>query len=317
MRKLLKQLFLLLPPFVKRKVNSFRESERQKNALNIRKLNKITKQEINSIFDVLDLNCDVFLHSSLRNFGYEIEGGKEMVVKTIIDHIDLDKYTLLAPALPFKTSMKEFLDSTKSLDMSIVPNEMGAVSNAIGKMEGCLRSLHPTHSVVAIGAKAIDYTSTHHLDNTPFTVNSPYYKIMENKGKILLFGVGLGNLTFPHVIEDLLGEYFPEKVYNEKVYAVEIVDLDGTKHNVTTRCHDQKLSLKRDCEFIRKSLIKEKAIQTFELGLSEVSLLDPKKYAITYLKMLLDGKSLYGKFNINNKAKKHILAIIDYIEAEF
>lgn len=315
MKSLLKRAFNNLPSCLKDKINQYREKEGKEKAARLRGLGIIKKQDIDLVLNKFDLmNSDIMIHSSLRNFCYEIEGGSKTVFKSIIEHVDLHKFTLIAPSLPFSTSMSEFLEATKSVDMRTAPNMMGVLSKSISTMDGCLRSLHPTHSVVAVGAHAEDYTSSHHLDRSPFSKNSPYYKIMERKGKILLFGVGLGNLTFPHVIEDLLGDLFPVNVYSRKEYSIDVIGLDGRRHDVITKCHNKKYSSKRNCEFIRQSLIANEAIETYQLGLSEISLLDPRKYALTYFKLLLDGKSLYGEVKTTTEARRRITSLIHQIE---
>jgi len=89
-----------------------------------------------------------------------------------------------------------------------------------------LRSVHPTSSVCALGAKADLITRGASICNSDFGIGTPLHKIMEYGGKILGLGVDLGPVSFYHVIEDVLGEQFPVKVRMDKVYKARVIE-DG------------------------------------------------------------------------------------------
>ena len=114
----------------------------------------ISKDVVRDVLKLCEIDTDIYLHTSLRNIGYAIDGGKDYIADVVSEFVDLDKYTLLVSALPFKYTMKDFLDKTNTLDIRTAPNLMGAVNNIIMKKEGARRSLHPTHSTVAIGKDA-------------------------------------------------------------------------------------------------------------------------------------------------------------------
>jgi aminoglycoside 3-N-acetyltransferase len=73
-----------------------------------------------------------------------------------------------------------------------------------------MRSLHPTHSVCALGPLAASITSEHHVGNTTCGARSPFARMAELDTVI----IGLGKpyyhvLTQVHAAEDLLGDRFP------------------------------------------------------------------------------------------------------------
>ncbi len=270
----------------------------------------ISKDDVRDVLKLCEMDSDIYLHTSLRNIGYAIEGGKEFIADVIFEYVNLDKHTLLVSALPFKYTMKDFLDKTNILDIRTAPNLMGAVNNIIMKKEGARRSLHPTHSTVAIGKDTDFFVSEHHLDKTPFGEHSPYYKLKERNGKILLFGVGLDSMTFTHVIEDMIGKLYPVKVYTDTIYNVDVIDFNGKVHNVTTTCHDPEISRIRNCESIREYLIKGGVMKTYPLGKSEVSIIDAKGYLKVVGELLLQGISIYGEVNLSDEAKDKVKEII-------
>lgn len=308
MKTFVKYIKNYLPDFLKRKLNK----KVLKNKLDKHKERKqrvlVTLEEIGTILDNFDLNCDLIIHSSTSNIG-KIEGGAKQLTDLILSKIDLTSHTLLAAALPFLGSQKEYLDGLESFDLQNAKNAMGNISNMILKKESCKRSFHPTHSVIAIGKDAEYYVENHEKCKTPFCGDSPYSKITQKNGKILMFGVNLNSVTNFHVYEDMLGEYLPFDIYTNKVYKI---DSKNNDQNVTIelKAHNPLLSAKRDCERARKYLIKNGYIETYKLGDSEVSLLDAKGLTVTLLKMLLEGDSIYGKVKLTDNQSGEVKNIL-------
>ena len=311
----MKKLFLkLVPKFILDWYRNICEKKALAKSNRLKKEQTITKDVIKEVLERCEINSDIYLHTSLRNIGYAIEGGKDYIADVICEFVNLNKHTLLVSALPFRNTMKEYLDAHSSIDMRTAPNVMGAVNNIIMSKENAVRSLHPTHSTVALGKDADYYVNEHHLDTTPFGIHSPYYKLMERNGKILLFGVDLDSMTYTHVIEDMLGVLYPVKVYTDKHYNVDVTDMDGNVHHVTTTCHNPDTSRIRNCESIRKELIESGAMKTFSLGLSEVSIIDAKGYVRTVGQLLLQGKSIYGAVHLSDEAKDKVNEIINNLK---
>jgi aminoglycoside 3-N-acetyltransferase len=272
----------------------------------------ITKEEITSIINNLNLDCDVFLHSSTTNIG-RISGGTKFVCELIQNKVNIEKHTLLVSALPYRGKFKAYLESNPVFDVRTAPVAMGAINEYFSLYPNAKRSLHPTHSVVAIGPDAEYYVSEHHLDNTPFGVHSPYYRILEKQGKIVLFGVGLRSMTFSHVIEDILGNYFPVNPYCKKEYQVPVFDNEGKEYIVKTPCHDPLKALKRNGYNLMPYFQKYNAIKTYLIGDSEISVLEAQLIIYAHCQALLEGMSLYGKFKIKAELKEKVLKLKNII----
>jgi aminoglycoside 3-N-acetyltransferase len=304
MKQIIKSLLPYLPVSVRSKISK-KVTEKKIAAHRERKKRIIIQQdELKNIINKFDLAHDIIIHSSLSNIG-KVEGGGGYVIELLLEKVNLEKNTLLAPALPYLGTTTEYLDTLELFDLTTAKNAMGNIPNQLMKKEGCLRSFHPTHSVIALGAKNFYYTNEHEKSKTPFGSTSPYYKITENEGKILMFGVGLNSITNFHVYEDLLAEHLPFKVYDDKEYKIN--STNGLLHlDITTKVHNIHLSVKRDCERARKNLIANGYITTYTLGDSEVSLLDAKGLTITLLKMLVSGESIYGSVGLNATQKEFV-----------
>lgn len=308
MKTLIKQIKQYLPSFLKKKVDEKVQENKLKKHRERKQRVIISLDEINTILDNFTFNSDIIIHSSTSNIG-KIEGGASNLTDLILSKIDLTSHTLLSPALPFLGSQKEYLDSLEKFDLQNAKNAMGNISNMIMKENGCKRSFHPTHSVIAIGKDAAYYTSEHEKCKTPFCSESPYAKITHKNGKILMFGVDLNSVTNFHVYEDILGEYLPFDVYANKIYKI------ASKNNsqdvtIEVKAHNPMFSAKRDCERARKYLIKNGYIETHKLGDSEVSLLDAKGLTVTLFEMLLEGDSIYGKVKLTDNQSGRIKNIL-------
>ena len=304
-KKFIKIVLLFCPSFIKEYAHSIGAKEELNEAVKRMRRTKVSKEDVISVLNSFDLNSDVMLHCSIMNIG-KIAGGTKFLCNTILEKVNISKHTLLVSALPYRGPFKDYLDKNPVFDVNTAPIAMGSVNEYFGIMDCAFRSLHPTHSVVAIGPNAKEYTAKHHLDETPFGVNSPYYKLIINHGKILLFGTSLNNMTIAHVIEDMLGKDFPVRVYCHKSYNIKVIDSEGEKHIVHTTCHNKFQGILRDGNRLRKGLINNKIMEIHDFGEAEVSVVKAWDFAVFYLNMLLNGKSIYGKHSVSNKLRMSV-----------
>ena len=156
----------------------------------------------------------VFVHSSLKAIGY-VEGGPLTVVD-VLRRVIVEESggTLAMSAISFRGSMASALRSAEPFDADHAPVTVGAIPETFRRLPGVLRSIHPTHSVCALGAKAQWLTEDHHRCGSTFGPGSPYARLLEADGLLAGLGTDLGPVTFYHVIEETL-ESFPVSVYTK------------------------------------------------------------------------------------------------------
>lgn len=302
--KYIRILLLIAPGFVRRKVNKIAVRREYVSAMERMKRTKVSRIEIEHVMEQIDLDCDVMFHISTMNIG-KLAGGTKFLADQIERKVDISKHTLLLSALPYRGSFRDYLKANPTFDVRTAPVAMGAVNEYFALKPEIRRSLHPTHSVVALGPQAEEYTKEHHLDDTPFGPHSPYYKLLVNGGKVVLFGATLNNLTITHVFEDMLGPLFPKKVYTS-TYEVKVIDYQGHELTVTTPCHRAVSGVIRDGEILRKGLMESGAMLVWPIGEGEVSVIDLSKFARFYLGMILNGRSIYGRHKVNTALKDKI-----------
>ena len=161
----------------------------------------------------------ILLHSSLKSIGY-VKGGAKTVIKAILAVIG-DEGTLCVPTYPRRGYMYDICRDNKFVfDVKNNSTEMGAIPKEFLKFKQIHRSIHPTHSISAIGKYAEKTTATHHIGDKTFGENSPWAKIVELNGKFLGIGITLGPTTQYHYVEDLMDNQFPIKVKVDATFDV-------------------------------------------------------------------------------------------------
>jgi aminoglycoside 3-N-acetyltransferase len=155
----------------------------------------------------------LMVHSSYRSLGV---GHPEVIVQALLQALSRDG-TLMMPALTYLQQPSHLHDTR------ITPSCVGYLSEYFRTREGTLRSLHPTHSVCAVGPLAEEALEFHILDKTPCGSNSPFNYLLHQNGKILMLGCGLTPNTSMHAIEEYVRPTY--LLSQPKVYT--IIDTAG------------------------------------------------------------------------------------------
>jgi len=193
----------------------------------------VMKENMISGFRDLGLkNGDIVLvHSSLKSFGY-VEGGADTVIDALLESVG-DEGTIMVPTLRGKpTDSKE---NPPVFDVRHTPCWTGRIPETFRLRKEAIRSLHPTHSVAAIGAKKIILTEGNENSKSPCDENSPYYKNALLKGYIMLIGVDQESNTSIHSCEEIAGvPYHLQKEITEAY----VIGYKGERIAVKNRLHD-------------------------------------------------------------------------------
>jgi aminoglycoside 3-N-acetyltransferase len=143
----------------------------------------------------------VLVHSSLSSLGY-VEGGADAVIDALLGAVGPDG-TVLVPTLTGSQGLDA--DHPPVYGPHATPCWTGRIPETFRQRPDAVRSLHPTHSVAAIGARAHELTAGHEHSLTPCGPDSPYGRLARSGGYILLLGVGHEVNTTFHLVEEIVG----------------------------------------------------------------------------------------------------------------
>lgn len=222
----------------------------------------------------IGLGDRLLVHSGISNLG-KVKGGPSGVLRLLRERVG-DSGLLLFPAFPFDTLMHEYVKSNPEFDPHTSPTAMGALATLALSDSQRARSLHPTHSVCGFGSGVREFLDGHHLDDTPFGPHSPFWRLADVDGKILVIGVGLSSVTSFHMTEDHMGNKFPVSVYLDEPYRLSCRNNLGEKVEVMTRCHDPAISRLRDCYIVEDRLMQGGIYQKMPVGQHHIGVIDAR-----------------------------------------
>ncbi len=156
---------------------------------------RLTKQDL--IDDLRRLGVGpgmtLMVHSSLSALG-EVGGGANTLIEALLEAIG-PTGTLAMPAM----------SGARPFNIETSPSGVGSVTEAFRHYPGVTRSLHPTHSACAIGAKAGWLLEGHIEQDTAIGAGSPWGKLADlNEGYVLLLGVDQDRNTLLHYPEEIV-----------------------------------------------------------------------------------------------------------------
>lgn len=187
----------------------------------------------------------VMVHTSLKSIGV-IDPENKTTAEIYIDALRecVPDGLLLIPAHTWATIREdgqEFDVRTSLPCIGAVPTvavRLAAESFDTGRSD-CLRSLHPTHSVVAFGARAKEYIQDDVRAATPAPEKSSFGKLYAENAKILLVGVNQGRNTFFHAVDEYLD--IPGRLCEAPVHLT-VRDYDGQVTPRTLHRHSRSMS---------------------------------------------------------------------------
>lgn len=160
-----------------------------------------TRKTLIEAFSKAGLSRDdvVLVHSSLRKLG-PVEGGADTVLDALLEVLG-EGGTLALPTHTFRLLSEQ----QPVFHQTLTPTNVGVLTNVFRQRPGVIRGLHPTHSVAAVGPRAAELVEGQERNTTPCPEDSPYGRLRDWGGKILIIGEGLNCCTFFHGCEQWAG----------------------------------------------------------------------------------------------------------------
>ncbi len=170
----------------------------------------------------------LLIHSSMKSIGL-VEGDADTVLDAWSEY--MRDGLLIFPTHTWKQIGKE----TMTFDSRSLPSCVGILPELFRHRPGVLRSLHPTHSVAALGNMAKDYVSGEETRVTPCPREGCWGKLLDLDAEILFLGCTLRSNTFLHGVEEW--EEIPDRL-DEKTQHLTIISPDGKEYHTDMHRHN-------------------------------------------------------------------------------
>ena len=149
------------------------------------------------------------VHTALKSVG-KIEAVEKRPAVVLIDALQtaVKDGLLLIPAFTYanvrETPVFDIRDTVPCIGgVPAAAVELANKAYANGERSP-IRSLHPTHSVVAFGQAAAEYVADDAKATTPFPIFGSLGKMINSGGKLLFIGAPLSSNSFIHAVDEYL-----------------------------------------------------------------------------------------------------------------
>jgi len=147
-------------------------------------------------------NGDILIvHSAFAAVG-SVVGGVDGMLDALLDAVGKDG-TLIFPTF---TSAEQPFSSKDS------KTYCGILGETFRHRENAMRSLHPTHSVAAIGRLAAEFAGDRWITETLCGKGTVFSRLVEHNAKMMLLGVDFARCSVLHYCEDGLDYVVPIRV---------------------------------------------------------------------------------------------------------
>ncbi len=231
----------------------------------------------------IDPQGTVLMHSSMKSIG-EVEGGADTVLDALSDY--MAEGLLVLPTHTWSSINAEH----PRFYVKSSPVCVGILPELFRKRPNVVRSLHPTHSVAALGRDAISFTSGDEQFDTPCSRGSAWGKLLDRKATILLVGVDLRRNTYIHGIEEWVD--IPGRLTDNHEQLYTVLE-DGTEIAVPSRRHCG-LSWSEHFWKVEEVLEREGALYRGKLGDADVMVCDAVRQYEVLSEMLKRNPDLFS-----------------------
>ena len=214
----------------------------------------------------------LMVHSGYDEFaGF---AGKPTDVLGVLQRIVTADGILMVPTLPFTGTAVAYAQGNPVFDPARTASRTGLLTELFRRMPNVVRSIHPTHAVAVWGQDAAAVVADHHLAGTPCGAGTPYARLLERGGKILLLGADISSLTLYHTVEELLEERFPVSPFTKHSYRLKSRARDGALIETESRLYEPSVSKRRNLYKLVPYLKRLGTWRERRLGRMRVVLLD-------------------------------------------
>lgn len=151
----------------------------------------------------------LMVHSSFKLLSLEGHSPK-LVLGALVQYMETG--TLLLPTMSWRFVNRQ----NPVFDELLTPSNTGILTEMFRTDYASTRSLHPTHSVAGRGYLSQKLLESHHLDDTPCSVRSPFGLLPSHGGWVLMMGISMDCCTLVHHVEEMVAGNIYLKPSTEK-----------------------------------------------------------------------------------------------------
>ena len=248
----------------------------------------------------------VLMHSSF-NIHNGFQGRPKQVIDCVLNIIGPSGHLLMV-SMPYTGSTFAYLKNRPIFDVRRSPSRMGIITELFRSTNNVLRSLSPSHPILAFGPKAKWIVADHEKTVYPCGTGSPFEKILKLNAKALLFDVTSDSIsTFSHHLEDTFKEHLPVKLYDDEPLEATVIDSDGNRITVKSYVFSSEARRTRTSRLVERQLLRNEGIRSGRLGNTKLTLVDLNTAVDCARKIVESGNYLYNSKSFTIAAVPHIL----------
>ena len=180
---------------------------------------------------------------------------------------------LLMASMPYMSSTYAYLQQGKIFDVRKTVSHMGVVSETFRRRNGVLRSLHPTHPILALGPRAAWLIGDHEKCLFPCGKGTPFDKLLQLAGKVLFFDVSFFTFTFFHYLEERIKDRLDFPLFCPEPFEVPFIDYESNRRVMRTYVYSLEANRRRRPQILKDEFDRHNLIKMKRLGNSQLQLI--------------------------------------------
>lgn len=233
----------------------------------------------------------LLVHSSFDNLN-GFQGRPQNIIKALLEFLGPEG-NLLMVSIPYTCSTSDYLKKNPVFNVQKTPSKMGIIPEIFRRKKGVLRSLHPTHPVLASGRNAEWIVAGHENCIFPCGKDTPFDKFRSLKGKILFFDVPFRTFTFIHYIEDVIKDSLPFPLYTSEPFVAKMIDYNGNEFNMQTFAFGHVAVQTRRPEVLERNLLNRNLLIKKRIGKTKLMIVSAADAILCTQKMMESNNFFY------------------------
>lgn len=205
---------------------------------------------------------------------------------------------LIMPSMPYHNmSSAQWLAQGKPMNVRRSPSMMGLISEVFRRSEGVVRSLSPTHPLLAWGGDANWFIAGHDTCEYPFGADSPFQRLTDRNALILGFDAPFSTFTYTHYVEDTLEEVLPIPLYENSPMKASVTDNNGRTFNTSVKVISSIANKQRREHRLESYLRSKNLLRESKIGNTKLNYINSFQLMYGALELVKSGIHFFDNLN--------------------